>query len=173
MSPGIDGADVYPRARKLGAEGVGDGDERGLRRAVHAEVGRGDLAGQGRDVDDVPAPLPTHVGDGRLNAVDGAPEVDGEQVMHVVHTAGRYRREQPHAGVVHQHVDAVELLHGAPHQRLHGQAIGHVRRHHQSPAGVVGELRRQGVQLLAVARGEDDVRPAAGELAGGLAADPG
>jgi len=94
-------------------------------------------------------------------------------VVHVVQTAAGDRREQPDTGVVHQHVNAIELLHRAPHQRLHGQAVGHVSRHHQAPAWEVRQLLRQLVQLVATARGEDDVGAPSGELAGDLPADPG
>ena len=97
------------------------------------------------------ATLAPHVRDDRLNAMNGAPEVDVEQMVHVVQAAGRDRREQPDAGVVHQHVHTTELLNGAPHQRLHSQAVGHISRNNKTTPWIVDKLAGQGIQLVAAA----------------------
>ncbi len=61
-----------------------------------------------------------------LDTVDGAPEVDVEQVVHVVQAAVGDGGEESHASIVDEHVQAVEFLHRAPDERLHGQAVGDI-----------------------------------------------
>src|SRR3984957_9010593 len=101
---------------ELGGHGAGQGVDAGLGRRVCGGVGRHDLPGDRRDVDDAPAVAlfddgpperAAHVeGAVEVRVDDGPPEVDVEvDHGHPVRTAGRAR-------VVHDDVDAPE---GAEH----------------------------------------------------------
>ena len=98
-----------------------------------------------------------HVGDGGLDAVDRAPDVDLEEVAGVLEVAVGDRREEADAGVVDQDVDRAELLDGLADQRFDGEPLGDVGRDDEAAAGERSEVGGDALELVAGAGGEDDV----------------
>ena len=110
------------------AQPFGDHAHGVLGRRVDRAAGADLVAGDRRDVDDVPGLLLLHVRQRRGDAVEHALDVDVDHPVPVVDLEALERRLRHQPGVVDHHVDAPVRLHGRVDQPLHLVAVGDVRR---------------------------------------------
>ena len=74
----------------------------------------------------MPAALPAQHGDRRLGDDDGAEQIDLDLLTERGQARVLDRSEIAIAGIVHDHIDAAERLHGEADGRLRGRLVGHV-----------------------------------------------
>ena len=104
---------VHAGAGEVEVQRFGEQLERALRRRVRAGAERDHVRAHRRHAHDVAAPALDHAGEQREREPHGTEVVDRH---HALDVGGRERRGLPplgHAHVVHQHVDAAELVDGS------------------------------------------------------------
>ena len=77
---------------------------------INAEIGIGDLAALGRDLDDPPAALPAQMQQGRSDELDGAGEIGGNLQIDLRIRDFFARADQPIARIADHHVDLLKGL---------------------------------------------------------------
>jgi hypothetical protein len=108
------------------------------------------------DVDDQARPAAAHARQGRLDHRDRAEEARREQARHGLVFAFLDGGGVPVAGVVHQHVDAGEVLFGRRHGRADGRRVGDIKRRDHRGLRV---CRLEVVEGGRVPCGGDDLMP--------------
>ena len=126
---------------------------------VRDQVRRGHLAADRDHVADPAEPLLPHMGDRRHRAIDGPPEIRGHGALDVVQRHGLHGPDLDDPGVVDQDVHAPVTLDREVDEVPALLAVGDVGGHGQDVAGPgVGHLDLGGVEVLGVARRQDELR---------------
>jgi hypothetical protein len=128
------------------------------------------VAGDGRHIDDVTAPLFLHDRQRRGDSVEDALHVDVDHAVPVVDLQPLERRERHQPRVVHEDVDPPERFSRASHQSLHVRAPDHIRDHHVRLAARLADVSGEALETVLASRAEGDRSALNGqELRGGFA----
>ena len=123
---GADHVDGDALAGVFAGQRLGQGHQATLAGGIHGFARRAAACGIGRDVHDAAGLALGHAGQHRVQHVQGAGQVDGDQLLPLGgHGLGEGLENIP-AGVVHQHVDGTQRGFGRGHGRVHGGAVGDV-----------------------------------------------
>jgi hypothetical protein len=152
--------------------GLGPCGERGLRRRVRRLARRAEARRDRRDVHDAAVAL-HELGEQRQREVDGGEVVDAH---HGLDDVGRERLDLPalrDAGVVHEHVDAAELLARELRERRDRVEVGEVDRPHAAVGRVLAAALERLPQPVLAARADAHGRALLREALCERGADPG
>jgi hypothetical protein len=158
-------------ARQLQPEPVGEPAHAGLGGRIDRLERQRPDARDRADVDERPAALPLHVGEGRLHPVDLPQQVDPDQAVDLLDVHVLDEPAEADARAIDPGVDPPEAVDGRLRQATDLFPLGDVRRDHDRPAAGPLDLARRVVEGLAVPRRERDARPARPEQARRLPAD--
>src|SRR6266851_5450153 len=127
---GIDRDDPNSKRRQLDRQGLGHRDYRAFGRGIHGQAWPGADPGRAGRVQDHPATLGLHLRDRRPTAEEHALDVDVEdaveQLISRVFEGGKRLRQ---TGVVVEHVEAAELVHGRLDHLLYLGTLSYVNLH--------------------------------------------
>jgi hypothetical protein len=140
-----------------------------------AAYGRGaepDGGADRRDVNDRPAAALAHPGQDRLGRVEGAPEHHVHRAPVVVRLHRLDRPDLDDARVVHEDVDRAHVLLDVGDEPLDPVLVGHVARQRGDVDPLARQAAARSLELLLVARADDDPHPAAPQLARDDEAEP-
>jgi len=122
-----------------------------LARAVHAGADHRKIAVDGREIDDVSAPLRDHDVVYRDDAVEHALDVDVDDAVPLVDLERVHRRHRHDARVVEDHVDAAELVLCEGGEGVHVGAVRDVELAELGDAAFRADLRRDLLEAVRAA----------------------
>ena len=166
IRPGTHGGDDDLITRELGAKAITEPGQRELARRVRHQVGYGNPAADGRDIDDPPASLMSHVRQHREHQEERTPEVGLHRIVVVRQLHVVQRTDLDDSGVVDQDVDAAVVLDRLRDGAFDILALANIRWHDQHLGGrlPVVDIVRGPPEFVLVASDERDARAFSGEL---------
>src|SRR3990170_7109586 len=134
LEPCLDGARFHEDhadagLSRLDAQGVAEGLQGELRRAVRADERHAHSTREGTDVHDAAKSLSAHDGKDLAAHLHRTEDIHLELLAQEVPGQVLDRTELGEARIVHKRVDAFRVLHHVPHARTHGQLVDQVEPH--------------------------------------------
>jgi len=166
----LDNHDPHAKGGYLQAQRLAQALDGELGRAIESLERNADDAGDRADVDDEPRALGAHGGQSSAAHAQHAEEAGLELGARLIGGGILHRAGDPHAGVVHHHVEAALGLDHIAHAALHRGVVGHIHGDHDyagRTSGLGGTLRERSTAASSV-----DAVSQGGEVLGTCPADP-